>query len=382
MKMRKIKILKGKITRILLFGTSTFLFCQSSLLVIPDIAVNQEETLFIITTSKYEKTLSDFIEWKRERGLDVEIDVQSAGRGVHVIQETLQDKYEETGLTYILLVGDIDDVPSPLYQGYPSDPSYALLDGDDFIGDAFISRIPVNTVGELENQINKILTYEKALFKNTEWINTAIIPQTIEFDGHEHAQAIVDAMESQSQYFKKVIKIMEDGPDPEAALIDAIEKYGVNMLVYNSHGQENGFGNIRFTVDDVRKIIFPEGCFPIIHGCGCLTGNFAYEGGDCLAEAALKTGSIFRPAGPIAMLAFTSPANPGPAMVAQKELFTNMYYNDEYDTFGELCYYSNLYAMRQYNDYEAERHYRKCHLFGDCSMIVWKVVPDHSNLKR
>lgn len=76
-------------------------------------------------------------------------------------------------------------------------------------------------------------------------------------------------------------------------------------------------------MNDVKKLKFPDGCFPIIHGCGCLTGNFAY-----------------------------------------------------YDTFGELCYYSNLYAMKQYNDYEAERHYRKCHLFGDCSMTIWKTVPE------
>ena len=129
-------------------------------------------------------------------------------------------------------------------------------------------------------------------------------------------------------------------------------------------------------MNDVNKLKFPEGCFPIIHGCGCLTGNFAYEEGDCLAETVLKTGSVSHPSGPVAMLAFSSPANPGPAMVAQKELFTKLYYNNEYETFGELCYYSNLYAMKQYNTVEAERHYRKCHLFGDCSMTVWKTVPE------
>ncbi|MFC1725015.1 C25 family cysteine peptidase [candidate division KSB1 bacterium] len=368
---------------VLLFAiTIFFVICKNSTESISNPTLNKPDydltgnKMLIISTPEYETALSGFINWKKEKGLDVELDVSSAGKGINAVKTKLKEKYENDGLTYIILVGDIDDVPSPMYQGYPSDPSYALLDGDDFIGDAFISRIPVNNTTELHNILNKIIIYEKALFENTEWLKTAVIPQTIEFNGQELADAIESAMKDNPEYFNRIIKVMENEPDPEAKLLESIEKYGAHMIVYNSHGSETEFGNIRFSVNDIKNLKFPEKCFPIIHGCGCLTGNFAFNGGNCLAETALKTGTLSRPAGPVAMLAFTCPANPGPAMTAQRELFTNMYYNkDKYKTFGALCYYSNLYAMNKYGEIEAEKHYKKCHLFGDCSMIVWKTAP-------
>lgn len=118
--------------------------------------------MLVFTTSKYEKVLDEYINWKKKRGLDVEMDVVSAEKGAEAIQRKLQEKYDHEGLTYIVLVGDIDDIPSimlPVYQsnpyrkkGYPSDPSYTLLEGDDMIGDALISRISFNTPAELKSQ--------------------------------------------------------------------------------------------------------------------------------------------------------------------------------------------------------------------------------------
>ncbi len=141
--------------------------------------------MLIITTPKYAKVLDEYIAWKIKRGLDVELDIQSAEKGAEAIQRKLQEKYDHEGLTYIVLVGDIDDVPSVMLpahasspyreEGYPSDPSYTLLEGDDLIGDALISRISVNTPAELENQLNKILKYEKGDFENFDWIRHAVV---------------------------------------------------------------------------------------------------------------------------------------------------------------------------------------------------------------
>ena len=80
--------------------------------------------MLIITTSKYVKVLNEYINWKIKRGLDVEVDIQSAENGAETIQRKIQEKYDQEGLTYIVLVGDIDDVPSVMLARYPSDPSY------------------------------------------------------------------------------------------------------------------------------------------------------------------------------------------------------------------------------------------------------------------
>ena len=66
--------------------------------------------MLIITTSKYAKDLNQYINWKIKRGLDVELDIRSAEKGAETIQRKLQEKHDHEGLTYIVLVGDIDDV--------------------------------------------------------------------------------------------------------------------------------------------------------------------------------------------------------------------------------------------------------------------------------
>ncbi len=99
--------------------------------------------MLIITTPKYESALDKYVVWKKAGGLDVELDTESVEKGVDAIKQKLQEKYDSEGLMYIILVGDIDDVPSIMLrapnsspykeEGYPSDPSYTLLDGDDLM---------------------------------------------------------------------------------------------------------------------------------------------------------------------------------------------------------------------------------------------------------
>jgi hypothetical protein len=328
--------------------------------------------MMVITHPKYRKTLDRYLKWKKKRGLKVSVDTESALKGADAIKDLLQKKYDTGGLTYIVIVGDIEDVPSPYYMGAPSDPSYALLEGDDYIGDALVSRISVKTIDELKNQLQKIIMYEKGKFKNIDWIDNAIVVGTHEFDGIAHTSGIADVMKKRSPFFKDVIQILENDPHTHSTLLETIEKQGANMIVYNSHGSEDGFHNIIFTNDDAPALKTFNGSFPFIHGAGCSTGSFQWSKGDCFAETMLKIGTAKNPYGPIAMLAFSRSANPGPAMMAQREAFKNLYFNPDIKTFGELCFYSNLHAMKNYNDYEAEKFYKHWHLFGDCSTPIWK----------
>lgn len=341
--------------------------------------------MLILTTPKYAEVLDEYIAWKIQRGLDVEVDVQSAHKGAETIQRKLQEKYDREGLTYIILVGDIDDVPSVMLpahasspyreEGYPSDPSYTLLEGDDLIGDALISRISVNTPAELANQLNKIVKYEKGDFENFDWIRHALVASMTGFDGIDHAGKLEANLKSHPEYFDEVIKIMDSDGNITQRIRDAIEKTGVNFIAHHGHGSETAFGSLPFTRENAAGLKNFDTGFPIIHGAACSTGSFWFEDGDCLAEAFMKAGNVEKPAGAIAFLGGATSMDPGACIAAQKEVFMTYYYDEDVETIGELFYRGTLAAMQNLSQARGERLFRRWHLFGDCSTPLWRKIP-------
>jgi hypothetical protein len=328
--------------------------------------------MIIITVDKYLSALQPFVQYKTSLGMRVEIDSVSAPLGVAAIRDKLQRKYAGGGVQFIILVGDIEDVPSPYFQDAPSDPSYALLEGEDLIGDALISRLSVKNTVELGNIINKLLVYEKGEFADREWITKAIVVGTSEFNGVDHTSGIAAVMGSQSAFFDRVTRILQTDPDPHGDLMDAVENDGANMIVYNSHGSEDGFHSIEFTTRNIPQLKKFGNSFPFIHGAACSTGSFQWAAGDCFAEAILKTGTIGQPAGAIGMLAFSRGTDSGPAMAAQRIAFKELYFDERIVFIGELCYFSNLRVMSEIDRSSAEPLYKHWHLFGDCSARIWK----------
>jgi gingipain R len=362
--------------QICLFFLIVLVFFQSGFVIFGDI--DQSFTgnkMLIITTPKYAKVMDEYIQWKIERGLDVELDIQSAEKGPEVIQRKIQEKYSQEGLTYVVLVGDVDDVPSVMLAGYPSDPSYTLLVGDDLIGDALISRISVNTTAELKNQLNKIIKYEKGDFENFDWIRHALVASMTGFDGVDHAGKLEKNLKSHPEYFDRVIKIMESDNNITKKIRDAIEKTGVNFIAHHGHGSETAFGSLPFSREDAANLKNFDTGFPIVHGAACSTGSFWIENGDCLAEAFMKAGTVEKPAGAIAFLGGATSMDPGACIAAQKEVFMIYFYDEDVETIGELFYKGTLAAMKKLNKNRGERLFRRWHLFGDCSTPLWKKIP-------
>ncbi|MCP4723602.1 MAG: hypothetical protein GY863_01125 [bacterium] len=368
-------------TVILIIISSAFIYMCSNPVSPDEVSPNvvsglsTSSNMIIITTPEFEDALTGYISWKEQRGLDVEIDVVSAGNGSDAIMSKLQNKYDNDGLKYIIIVGDIDDVPSIMLQAYPSDPSYTLLEGDDLIGDALISRISVNNVEELDNQINKILIYEKGEFENFDWVSNAVVASMTGFDGVDHSTQLENALNSHPDYFSNVIKIMESDTDITQRLRDAIENTGVNFIAHHGHGSPTAFGSLPFSRNDAAALNNTGKGFPIIHGAACSTGSFWIENGDCIAEAFMKAGTVENPAGTIAFVGATTSMDPVPCIAAQKEAFMNFYFDESVTTIGELFYKANTAAMEYLSSGRGESLFRRMHLFGDCSSPLWKKAP-------
>lgn len=135
--------------------------------------------VLIISADEFVDAVAPLRAWRMKSGFQTDLfalsQIAKAGRKVteQDIYAFIQARYNMGNLGYIILVGDVGDVPT-LYgtkERAPSDPCYTKLAGDDHIPDCFISRISAGSVADVENQVARFIGYERNPFTgdDAEW---------------------------------------------------------------------------------------------------------------------------------------------------------------------------------------------------------------------
>ena len=157
---------------------------------------NEDYEYVIITPTALAGNFDDLISWKTQKGIrarevtkDWIIQNYSGYDDLEKIREFVKDCHQNHGLIYLVLAGDYDNLGArmvPIHgEGYsentPCDlyfsdvvPYSSNWDGDgdhqfgefqqdncDWYSDVYVGRFPVNTGGEVNVWINKLLTYEQ-----------------------------------------------------------------------------------------------------------------------------------------------------------------------------------------------------------------------------
>ncbi len=164
----KIKTDKGLSATISTKGTSS---AESSLIIdnvgaVKSSSYNLSNKYVIVSPPAYKDTLQEFIKWKKQTGFNV----QELYIGQHIsvnskdsIKAYLKNIYESaTGLGYVLLIGDVDQIPSWSSEGHVTDLYYGEFTGDYF-PEAQYGRMSVNSAAELGNIIHKNIVVQKGL---------------------------------------------------------------------------------------------------------------------------------------------------------------------------------------------------------------------------
>ena len=101
--------------------------------------------MLIISDGAFMDEMQPLVDWKNRKGIPTEmVNVSSIGSSSSAIESYVDDYYHNQGLTYLLLVGDIAQIPSPTVSGSASDPSYGFIDGNDFYTEIFVGRFVEN----------------------------------------------------------------------------------------------------------------------------------------------------------------------------------------------------------------------------------------------
>ena len=136
--------------------------------------------------------LQDFVDWKREQGLLV--DVLYVSGEAYKVKEQLQKLYDEATLaspapTYLLLVGDHEQLPAFYSQlsadSYMHEYDYQCDDHvtdhyyttftDDNLPDCYIGRLPANDTAQLRTMLVKTMLYEQYAFADDSYLERAVL---------------------------------------------------------------------------------------------------------------------------------------------------------------------------------------------------------------
>jgi len=288
---------------------------------------------FIIITNATLKPAADRLKIFREsQGLKTYVKTISTGAEPNVIESYIDDCYDNMLPVpkYILLLGDVGIIPhSEEIENKTSDlPYYDREDTIPRLPDISGGRIPVSSLAQANNWINKIIRYEKIQQNDSFFSQSALISffePTGTGTGTEMRRYIRTCEELRMQFefrnidYNRLYYSEEDyiqtytnnnayiidGDDLSTPLpvsirlpnsygflwnkeaSDIIQSINQNkyLVIHRGHGSETSWGTreyVQFSSGDVSSLTnlnYPS----VIWSLNCLTGNFDW-GTDCISE--------------------------------------------------------------------------------------------------
>ena len=287
--------------------------------------------MLIICKNTYQSAMTDFVAWKREKGIETEMVLMSAvGTTASNVQTYITNYFNNhSDLAYILLVGDAADVPTSGTSSANSDNKYAYLVGNDHYADVFIGRFSGQSVADIQNMVRKVVLYEKELTTSDTWLSNAYGSASNEGAGQGHNQGngaesdmqhmgfIQSDLENYGYTVSRVNQTSSYGTLSDVSATSAAFNAGVGLGCYIGHGDVQEWASTGYTNSHVNALTNANK-LPFIISVACVNGDF--NGNTCFAEAWLRASKNGNPTGALAFLGSTINQDWTPPMTAQDEM--------------------------------------------------------------
>jgi len=347
--------------------------------------LNESGDLLIICHDPWLPHMQPFVEHKRAAGIDTTIiGVSEIGNDPDAIKAYVQDVYDTSNLSFLLLVGDAEHVtPAWAVSGEEtgaSDPTYSLLAGDDTYPDIIVGRFSADIAAHVLTQVDRTVTYERLPATVQDWFWRGIGAGSEQGPGddgemdYEHILIIRDWL---LDYGYTHVDGFEDPLEVDMDLVRAAFNEGRGIFNFCGHGGPGGFGGGAFGwgVSDVDSMTNVNR-LPFICCVACSTGDFADE--TCIGEWFLWATHNGQPTGAVGFYGSTVGQWWSEPMEAQDE-FNLVYTAEQYATYGALCYAGSCSMMDKYGP-GSSWMFLTWHIFGDPSLRVVGTIPPITGL--
>lgn len=259
--------------------------------------------------------------WKNRRGLKTAcVEVSTLGADATALKAALRFRRLTSPLRYVLLMGDVDAVPTNYVGGTATDQPYAeaadYADDHEFAPRLAIGRVTARTVAEADAVVSKVILYERNPPANCDYYQRAVVAglfQDDDADGQTDRGYIRTVERVRSHLVdlgydvQRVYVTDNDTPlrlddgtelsaDQKAAFIteaDATERLvraaneGQLVFVHRDHGSASGWWKPSLDRGDLDRFqeLVPSNFFSI----NCSTGRFdAADASESFAEKLLR----------------------------------------------------------------------------------------------
>tara|TARA_S200000501_G_scaffold271423_2_gene255180 strand:- start:14319 stop:17615 length:3297 start_codon:yes stop_codon:yes gene_type:complete len=340
--------------------------------------------MLVICHGPFINAMSPFIEWKNIKGVPTEIiDVNDIGGNSDEIKEFVENYYYQESLVFLLLVGDIEHIPSPRFSlgngsNSPADASYGFIAGDDFYPEVFVGRFSAEDTIHVNTMVSRTIAYERYPDSDGEWFKkgSGFASNQGPGDDGEYDDDHLDIIRQKLLDYNYVEIDQVYDPTGTVSQGESAINEGRSIINYTGHGSNSGWGNgCPMNNTDVNSLVNTGGKWPFIWTVACVTGEFHV--GTCFAETWLRATHNDEPSGAIAKFASTVNAAWNPPMDAQDEMnsiFVESYENNTKRTFGGL----SLNGCMEMNDNYGTAGYHETlfwTIFGDPSVVVRSDIP-------
>lgn len=338
--------------------------------------------MLVISYDSFIEHVQPLVEWKNKKGILTEIvSIADIGSNVEQIKDYISDYYYSNGLTYLLLVGDVAQIPTPIINGASADPSYGFINGDDSFAEVIVGRISAQTPSHVITQVQRIIDYEKNP-PNVNHLNKALGIGSNQGPGYA---GLTDAAFNDllwndflSDFTYTEFDSVYDGFGGSLELGVSLINEGAGLINYTGHAGSTGWGNgAPLGVNDVQNLTNTNK-LPFIITVGCNPGEFNTVD-ECFCESWMRsTDEDGNPIGAVGHLGSTISQSWEPPMHGQwamNSILTESYNNNISRTFGGIvvngCMHMN--EAQGANGINETNHWT---LFGDPSLMVRTDIPE------
>ena len=360
--------------------------------------------MMVITTATYanNQTFQNWVNWKKQKGIYTTVyTTATTGTTAANIKSFIRNKYNEDAPTFVVIVGDTGDVTYSLSSSTTSkvtDLYYSTTVDSDLWPEMFLSRMPVSSTTELENLLNKIMTYEQYTMADPSYLSKVLLiagsdgtwnPRV----GQPTINYAADNYFNTAHGFTNVYKYLTDYTNCYSNM-----NTGIGFANYTAHGGETGWSGPSFSVSDANNLTNNDKYFWAMGNC-CLAANWGYSG-TCLAEALLR-GANKGAFGYIGScpetywwedyyfgVGATTVTNATPSMSqTQTGTYDAMFMDDMYNTLNSVPFLGNIaVAYAHANSYTSSvtdtYYWEAYHTLGDGSVMPYHVNPSANNVSH
>ncbi len=341
--------------------------------------ITETGNMLIICYDSYMSAMEPFVIWKNTEGIPTEmVAVSTAGATAADIKTYVTNYYNTNGLAFLLLVGDVAQIPTFTVSGGGSDPTFGYISGNDHYQEILIGRFSAESVAHVQTQVTRSVNYEKSPSITPGKYNHAVGIASSQGPGDDneydytHQRNILSDLlaftyTTRAELFDGSQGGVDASGDATANQLKTEINNGTGIITYTGHGSDNSFGTTGFSNSDIATLTNTS-VLPFIWSVACVNGNFT--AGTCFAEGWMRQTYNSQPAGAVATLMSTINQSWSPPMEGQDEMvdiLVESYVGNIKRTFGGLSICGIFKMNDTYSDYNMTDTWT---IFGDPSLMV------------